>query len=110
MCTDKLHEYASELKRYVDDQAIFVAAEIEDHPVVGHEIHGSAELSLYLGGISPSRFGDSREPRPDRSLCTRVTRPGGMRWTRMARETNVANADGEVVWSRPPDAAAKVER
>jgi hypothetical protein len=71
MCTDKLHEYASELKRYVDDQAIFIAAEIEDHPVVGHEIHGSAELSLYLGGISPSRFGDSREPRPDRGLMVR---------------------------------------
>ena len=71
MGADKLHEYASELKRYVDDQAIFIAAEIEDHPVVGHEIHGSAELSLYLGGISPLRFGDSGEPRPDRSLCTR---------------------------------------
>jgi hypothetical protein len=65
MGTDKLHEYASELKRYVDDQAISIAAEIEDHPVVGHEIHGSAKLSLYLGGISPSRFGDSGEPRPN---------------------------------------------
>ena len=37
-------------------------------------------------------------------------REAGMRWTRMARETNVANADGEVVWSRPPDAEAKVAR
>src|SRR5450631_1428178 len=27
VCTDELHEYASELKRYVDDQAIFIAAE-----------------------------------------------------------------------------------
>jgi len=39
-----------------------------------------------------------------------TTREAGMRWTRMARETNVANADGEVVWSRPPDAEAKVAR
>ncbi len=31
-----------------------------------------------------------------------------MRWTRMARETNVANADGEVVWSWHPDADAKL--
>jgi hypothetical protein len=39
-----------------------------------------------------------------------TTREAGMRWTRMARETNVACADGEVVWSRPPDAEAKVAR
>ena len=30
-----------------------------------------------------------------------------MRWTRMARETNVAHADGEVVWSWRSDAGAK---
>jgi len=30
-----------------------------------------------------------------------------MRWTRMARETNVADADGEVVWSWRSDAGAK---
>jgi hypothetical protein len=41
MGADELHEHAPELKRYVDDQAIFVAAEIEDHPVVAHEIHGT---------------------------------------------------------------------
>jgi len=33
-----------------------------------------------------------------------------MRWTRMARKTNVAVADGEVAWSRPPDAEVKVAR
>jgi hypothetical protein len=31
-----------------------------------------------------------------------------MRWTRMARETNVAYADGEVVWSWRSEAGAKV--
>ena len=31
-----------------------------------------------------------------------------MRWTRMARQTNVACADGEVAWSRPPDAEVKL--
>jgi hypothetical protein len=31
-----------------------------------------------------------------------------MRWTRMARETNVACADGEVVWSWRSEAGAKV--
>ena len=74
MGTDELHQHARELKRYVDDQAMFVAAEIEDHPVVAHEIHRTAELSLDLGRISPLRFADSREPRPDRSLRMRVTR------------------------------------
>ena len=36
-----------------------------------------------------------------------TTREAGMRWTRMARQTNVACADGEVAWSRPPDAEVK---
>jgi hypothetical protein len=30
-----------------------------------------------------------------------------MRWTRRARQTNVAGADGEVAWSWPPDAEVK---
>src|ERR1700690_4385304 len=37
-----------------------------------------------------------------------TTRGAGMRWTRMARQTNVAEADGEVAWSRPPDAEVKL--
>jgi len=62
MGTDELHEHTPELKRYVDDQAIFVTAEIEDHPVIGHEIHGAIELPLYLGRIGPLRFGGCRDP------------------------------------------------
>ena len=74
MGTDELHEHAPELKRYVGDQPVFVAAEIKDDPVVPHEVGGTAELPLDLGWISPLRFGDNREPRPDRSLRMRVTR------------------------------------
>ena len=33
-----------------------------------------------------------------------------MRWTRMARETNVADADGEVVWFWRSEAGAKVAK
>src|SRR5216683_7506325 len=33
-----------------------------------------------------------------------------MRWTRMLRLTSVADADGEVVWFRRPDAGAKFVR
>jgi hypothetical protein len=77
MSTDELHEHAPKLKRYVDNQPVFVAAEIKDHPVVAHEIDGPAELPLYLGWTRPLCFGGNREPRPDRSLRMRA------RWTEL---------------------------
>ena len=33
---------------HTDDQPVFVAAEIKDHPVVAHEIDSGAELPLDL--------------------------------------------------------------
>jgi hypothetical protein len=66
MSTDELHEHASERKRYVDDQPVFVAAEIKDDAVVAHEIDGTSELLLYLGWICPLCFGGNREPGTDR--------------------------------------------
>src|SRR5215475_13087317 len=39
-----------------------------------------------------------------------TTREAGMRWTRLVRETNASDADGEVVWSWPPDAEAKLAK
>jgi hypothetical protein len=52
MGTDELNERAPELKRDMDDQPLFVATDIKDHPVVAHEIDRTAELPLYLGWIS----------------------------------------------------------
>src|SRR5947199_10268046 len=75
MGTYDLHEQAPERKRYVDDQPVFVAAEIKDDPVIAHEIDGTAELPLDLGWIIPLCFGGNREPGTDRSLRMRVTRP-----------------------------------
>ena len=75
MGTDEFHEHAPERKRHVDDQPVFVAAEIEDDPVVAYEIDGAAELPLYLGWIGPLCLGGNREPGTDRSLRMRVTRP-----------------------------------
>jgi len=49
----------------VDDQPVFVAAEIEDNSVVTYEIDGTAELPLYFGRIGPMRLGRNREPRPN---------------------------------------------
>jgi hypothetical protein len=69
--TDELHEHAPELKRYMDNQPVFIAAEIKDDPVVAHEIDGTAELSLYLGWISPLRFGDGGKRWPAQS-CTNL--------------------------------------
>lgn len=36
------------------DQAVFVAADIEDHTVVPHEIDGRSEHGLHIGG--PEKF------------------------------------------------------
>jgi hypothetical protein len=51
-------------------------------------------------------------PVPDeRGAWPIVTSVGrGMRWTRMVRETKRIDADGEVVWSRYPDADIKPAR
>jgi len=75
MGTYELHEHAAERKRYVDDQPVFVAAEIKDDPVIAHEIDGTAELPLDLSWICLLCVGGNREPGPDRSFRMRVARP-----------------------------------
>jgi hypothetical protein len=49
---DELHEHAAESIRHVNDQPVFVPAEIEDHSVVANEIDGVAELPLYLSRVA----------------------------------------------------------
>jgi hypothetical protein len=63
MVADKLHEKTAECEGHVDDQPILVAAEIEDHPIVAHEIDGGPELALYLGWVRPVRRGRNGQPR-----------------------------------------------
>jgi hypothetical protein len=75
MGADELHEHATECKRYVSDQPVFIATEIKDDTVVVHEVDRAAELPLYFGGICLLCFGGNREPGPDRRLRMRVTRP-----------------------------------
>src|ERR1700740_2350880 len=75
MGTDELHENAAERKRYVHDQTVFVAAEIEYGPVVADEIDGAAELPLDLGRISPMRPCGNGEPRANWAFGLWVTRP-----------------------------------
>src|SRR6266436_7338519 len=59
----------------MDDQPVFVAAQIKDDPIVAYEVDGAAKLPLYLGRICPTRFRCSRHPGTDRAFGMRVTRP-----------------------------------
>ena len=52
----------------MDDQPVFVAAQIKDDPIVAHEIDRATELPLYLGRICPTRFRSNRHPGTDRAL------------------------------------------
>jgi len=63
-------------------------------------------VRLAFAGKSPSLL---RASCPTEGRFAIVTRVGcGMRWTRRLQETNDADADGEVVWSRRPDAGVKL--
>ena len=57
---DEFDQDAAERVRDVDDQPIFVAAEIEDDAVVTEEIDGRAELSLDVARTAPARPPGSR--------------------------------------------------
>jgi hypothetical protein len=63
MGTYELHEHAPEREGDVHDQPVFVAAEIEDDPIIADEIDGSAELPLYLGRPLPLRLPAGNAPR-----------------------------------------------
>ncbi len=47
-------------------------------------------------------------PRHEGRFAIVTKREAGLRWTRTCRKTNGRFADGEVVWSRRPDAGAKL--
>jgi hypothetical protein len=47
------------------------------------------QITFLIAAVPPDEKGVSRSS----STC------GGMRWTRMVRETGAPDADGEVVWS-----------
>jgi hypothetical protein len=46
----------------VDDQPVFVATQIKDHPIIADEIDSATELPLYFGRISPMCLGRNRDP------------------------------------------------
>jgi hypothetical protein len=75
MRTGELHEQATEGKGNVDDQSVFIAAEIKDDSVVANEIDSATKLALYLGRICPMRCADNREPCTNRTFGLRVTGP-----------------------------------
>jgi hypothetical protein len=75
MRPDEFHQCAAERVRDMDDQPVFVAAEVEDHPVVADEIHGRAELPLDIVRIAPSTLARHGKPRPNGTLGLRMTFP-----------------------------------
>jgi len=75
MGADEFHQRAAECVRHMDDQPIFVAAEVEDHAVVADEIDGRAELPLDIVRTAPARLARQREPRADRPLGLRMALP-----------------------------------
>jgi hypothetical protein len=75
MRPDEFHQCAAEGVRDVDDQPVFVAAEVEDHPVVADEVHSCAELPLDVVGIPPAAFVCNGEPGANRTLSLRMTFP-----------------------------------
>ena len=58
----------------MDDQPVFVAAQIKDDPIVAYEVDGATKLPLYLGGICPTRFRCNGHPCTYRPLSMRVAR------------------------------------
>ena len=79
--------------------------------------NGPTSFTLELS--TPSHKNISLKPSGKSALLFRPSHPtrgaardrhetrGGMRWTWMLRLTSAAEADGEVVWSRRPDAGVK---
>jgi hypothetical protein len=62
-------------------------------------------------GIHPKSVASSRYPASSkRGVGHRHERGGGMRWTRVRRQTIGARADGEAAWSWRSDAGAKVAK
>src|ERR1700737_601038 len=54
---------------------------------------------IFRFALYPNHFYIRRRPVPQRGGSRSSRTRGGMRWTLMARLTNCADADGEVVWS-----------
>jgi len=64
--TDELHEARRpNANENVDDQAVFVATQIKDHPIISDEIDSPAELPfLFRPDWSTRGLGRNRDPGP----------------------------------------------
>src|SRR5437660_1756265 len=59
----------------MDDQPIFVSADIENEAILAYEVHTCPKLELDLRGTSPLRSGHNGKPRAERTLRLRMTLP-----------------------------------
>jgi len=72
---DKLDEYAAKAIGHMTDEAVLVAADVENDSIVRHEIHGRAELALHVSWCLPARFRHGAEPCTQRAFGLRMPLP-----------------------------------
>src|SRR5712691_12277742 len=75
MSTDKFHQHAAKMVRDMDHEPILIAAKVEYHAVVSHEIDGRAELALDVGRAAPPCPVHDRKPGADRPFGVPVSLP-----------------------------------
>jgi hypothetical protein len=75
MRSDEFHQNAAERVRHVNDEPIFVSADIKYDPVVGNEIDRCAECPLYVCRALPPRSVDDSKPSSNWTFSLRVALP-----------------------------------
>lgn len=79
MSADEFDQGRFELIGKVNDQAILVSADVEDHPVVAHEVYVRSKRCFYVRGSAPRAFRNDLIPVPERSLGLRVLCPESLK-------------------------------
>lgn len=62
MCADEFDENAFVRIGDMNDEAIFIAADVEDNPIVADEVDRVSEVAFYVRRPQPRGFGNSRVP------------------------------------------------
>lgn len=75
MGADKLHQHALEPIGDVRDEPVFVANDIEDHPILGDEIHRAPGIRLNIGRPIPFGSTNVSEPSFKMTACLRIASP-----------------------------------
>jgi hypothetical protein len=72
---DELYQHPAEAVRDADDEPIFVAAKVENNPVVANKVDGRTELSFDIARAARSCLADNSKPDANRAFGPRMTLP-----------------------------------